>query len=67
MLPQEIKDMISKNGLKIGIIIILVIAGIMTVSIFHLPNDNPIEEACEATIEQLTGVKVDLTPDEKKE
>ena len=49
---------------KTMIVFFLALLGIMTVHILHLKKDNPIEEVLEIEIEQIIGIKPDLTPGE---
>ena len=68
-LPQEIKtpisEFLSKNGLIIIIVISCVIIGYASVA--FMGRNNPIEVEIEKVIEAETGIKIDLTPEVKKE
>lgn len=59
MIPQEIKDLLINNWKAIAVVFLIVIA---LISLIWLPNDNPVEQLAEQEIENLTGLKVDLTP-----
>lgn len=45
----------------IGTLIALVVLGGLSTKFFK--DDNPIEEACEEIIKEVTGVEIDLTPE----
>lgn len=53
---------------SIGLIIMLACCGGCSYinSRLGLPDDNPIEEAFEATVENYTGVNFDATPESKE-
>ena len=53
-------------GAMILIVLLFAIIGVLSVKIFHLSNDNPIEMISEEVIKDITGVNVDLTPPSKE-
>lgn len=51
------------DGLLIGFVVTLVASIVGVTSWIFLPKDNPIEQAAEKIIKDMTGVDVDLSPE----
>jgi len=70
VIPKEIADMLkaalTSPVVKILIVVFFTMIGILSVKLFHLSQDNPIEMISEEVIKDITGVTVDLTPQRKE-
>ena len=64
-LTTPINSFFSKNRFIIIILISCVIVGY--VSVIFMGRNNPVEVEIEKVIEAETGIKIDLTPEVKKE
>lgn len=56
--------MIKDQMMVIAIVLAAIITGL--VSVRYAGNDNPVEQLAEEVIEKEIGIKMDLSPEEKK-
>ncbi len=48
------------------VLIALALLSLYLVKVLHFKPDNPIEQVVEEAIDESTGIKIDLTPEEEK-
>lgn len=67
---EEVNELKESKMVNIFILIILFLVchdiGILIVNFSGLPEDNPIEQAIELEIEEISGIEMDLTIDEEE-
>lgn len=51
------------NAIKFYFAIGAALVGLLSVYLFKQPKDNPIEELSELVIYDITGIRIDLSPD----
>ena len=61
MLKSAIKDPV----VKVLIVSFFAIIGVLSVTVFKMKENNPIEVISEEVIKDITGIEIDLTPKNK--
>lgn len=66
VIPNEIKELImdflKSKAFKIIIVIICLVGALLSVWVFKMGDDNPIEQLAEEVIKEEIGVDIDFTP-----
>lgn len=69
MIPKEMIDML-KSAIKDPVVKVLIVSffaiiGVLSVTVFKMKENNPIEVISEEVIKDITGIEIDLTPKNK--
>lgn len=61
MIPEELR----KPFFMFALVFLAVYVGLLSIYVFRMGNDNPVEEAAEDIIEHVSGIQIDLSEGEE--